>query len=225
MYKLLVKFPSRNRPEKFKTRLNEYIGACSGKHQVRFVISMDEDDETMNTDDIKKFLDELKSNQGVDLVYHYGDSKTKIEACNADMDGETFDVLLLISDDMVLQQTNYDDIIYEAFQETFPDYSGGIKFSDGLRRDVLMTLPIIGRKIYEKWGYIYNPEYTSIYCDTEQTEVLYRMKKFAVSDMCLAKHEWTSEPFDELHARNENRQMYEKDGAVFEARKTRNFDL
>ena len=127
MYKLLVKFPSRNRPEKFKTRLNEYIGACSGKHQVRFVISMDEDDETMNTDDIKKFLDELKSNQGVDLVYHYGDSKTKIEACNANLEGESADVLMLISDDMIPQMANYDEIIFDAYADTYPDFDGGIK--------------------------------------------------------------------------------------------------
>ena len=88
-----------------------------------------------------------------------------------------------------------------------------------------MTLPIIGWKVYEKWGYIYNPEYTSVYCDTEQTEVLLRTKKLAVSDMCLAKHEWTPQPFDELHARNENQKMYEIDGAIFEKRKSRNFDI
>ena len=197
MYKLIVKFPSRNRPEKFKSILDQYIGGCSGKHHVRFVITMDEDDSTMNTD----------------------------EACNANMENEDADVILLISDDMVLQQPNYDDIIYSTFQETFPDYSGGLKFHDGIRQDALMTLPIIGWKVYEKWGYIYNPEYTSLYGDTEQTEVLIRMKKFAVSDICIAKHEWTSEPFDELHARNENTEMYEKDGAIFHSRRMNNYDL
>jgi hypothetical protein len=224
MYKLLVKFPSRNRPEKFKSILDQYIGGCSGKHHVRFVITLDEDDSTMNTDDIRSFIDSHIKN-GVDISYHYGNSKTKVEACNANMENEDADVILLISDDMVLQQPNYDDIIYNTFQETFPDYSGGLKFSDGIRQDALMTLPIIGWKVYEKWGYIYNPEYTSLYGDTEQTEVLMRMKKFAVSDICIAKHEWTSEPFDELHARNENAKMYEKDGAIFHSRRMNNYDL
>jgi hypothetical protein len=219
-----VKFPSRNRPEKFKSILDQYIGGCSGKHHVRFVITMDEDDSTMNTDDIRSFIDSHIKN-GVDISYHYGNSKTKVEACNANMENEDADVILLISDDMVLQQPNYDDIIYSTFQETFPDYSGGLKFHDGIRQDALMTLPIIGWKVYEKWGYIYNPEYTSLYGDTEQTEVLIRMKKFAVSDICIAKHEWTSEPFDELHARNENTEMYEKDGAIFHSRRMNNYDL
>jgi hypothetical protein len=224
MYKLLVKFPSRNRPNKFKSILEQYIGACSGKHHVRFVITLDEDDETMNNDGIKSLLDSYIEN-GVDLVYHYGNSKTKVEACNANLDGEMADVILLISDDMVLQQESYDDIIYKAFQEAFPDYSGGIKFHDGLRSDILMTLPLIGWEIYERFGYIYNPKYTSLYCDTEQTEVLIRLGKLAASDVCIAKHEWTPQPFDELHARNENAEMYEKDGAIFHTNKANGFYL
>ena len=110
MSKLLVKFPSRNRPDKFKNILDDYTSKVSGKHEVRFVISMDSDDPTMNNDEIKNYL-EGKRDEGVDLVYYYGESKTKVEACNANMDGETFDVLLLISDDMALNSDNYDEII------------------------------------------------------------------------------------------------------------------
>lgn len=224
MSKLLIKFPTRNRPDKFKKVLNRYIEFLSGNHDVRFVISMDEDDKTMNTKDIKTFLKRLRK-KGTDLVYHYGNSKTKVEACNANLEGESADVLMLVSDDMNPQTRNYDDIIFDAFSRTFPDFNGGVKFSDGLRNDILMTLPIIGWKVYEDWGYIYNPEYTSLYCDTEQTIALQMTNKLAVSDVCIAKHEWTSEPFDELHARNENPQMYQKDGSVFERRRSRNFDV
>ena len=208
MFKLLVKFPSRNRPEKFKSILNRYVEWLSGKHSVRFIITMDEDDSTMNVDEIKEYLDSHIKN-GVDLSYYYGNSKTKVEACNAN-------VIMLISDDMVLQQKNYDDLIFENFQVALPEYDGGIKFFDGLRPDILMTLPVIGWKFYEKFGYIYNPKYTSLYCDTEQTEVLYKLGKLAVNNICLAKHEWTAEPFDELHARNENLEMYEKDGIIYQ---------
>jgi|TARA_R100000030_G_scaffold100842_2_gene94935 hypothetical protein len=224
MSKLLVKFPSRNRPEKFRNILDDYTSRTSGKHDVRFVITMDFDDETMNNDEIKNYLESLKSN-GIDLVYHYGNSKTKVEACNANLDGESADVILLISDDMALQQDNYDDIILSDFAKYLPDYDGGIKYHDGLRDDVLMTLPVIGWKFYEKYGYIYNPEYTSVYCDTEQTNVLMLLNKLAVSTTCIAKHEWTSQPFDELHARNENAQMYQKDGEIFYRNQSMNFNV
>ena len=224
MSKLLVKFPSRNRPEKFRDILDNYTSRTSGKHEVRFVVTMDSDDVTMNNDEIKNYLESLKD-KGVDLVYHYGESKTKVEACNANLDGEKADVILLISDDMILQQDNYDDIILSDFAKHLPDFDGGIKYHDGLRNDALMTLPKNGWNFYEKLGYIYNPEYTSVYCDTEQTSVLMILEKLVVSNLCIAKHDWTPQPFDELHARNENAQMYEKDGQVFYKNKAVNFNV
>ena len=40
----------------------------SGKHHVRFVITLDEDDETMNNDDIKSFLDIRSVEYGADSI-------------------------------------------------------------------------------------------------------------------------------------------------------------
>jgi len=224
MSKLIVKFPSRNRPAKFRDILDNYTSRISGKHEVRFVISMDTDDETMNNDEIKNYLESLRDS-GIDLVYYYGDSKTKVEACNADLAGEKGDVIMLISDDMVLQQDNYDDIILSDFAKHLPNFDGGIKYHDGLRDDALMTLPVIGWNFYEKLGYIYNPEYTSVFCDTEQTSVLMILNKLVVSETCIAKHDWTPQPFDELHARNENAQMYDKDGHIFYKNRLTNFNV
>ena len=107
MSKLLIKFPTRSRPEKFKKVLQKHIDYLSEKHDVRFVITMDEDDDTMNTDEMRKWLDDLD----VDLKYNYGQSKNKIEACNADMEGESADVMLLTSDDMIPCLEGYDDIM------------------------------------------------------------------------------------------------------------------
>jgi len=212
MKKLLIKFPTRNRPEKFKKVLQLYIDMLSGKHNVRFVVTMDEDDSTMNTQEIKEWLNSLP----VNIKYNYGHSKTKIQAVNADLDGEEADVLLLASDDMIPQIKNYDDIIFQGFEQVFPDFDGAIKFNDGLRNDDLMTLCVMGWPLYKQFGYIYHPEYTSLYADTEQTMVLKKMQKFAVSEICLIKHVWTAAPWDELHARNENSEMYSKDKEVFD---------
>ncbi len=222
--KLVIKFPTRSRPHKFKPLLDKYIDFLSGKHDIRFVITMDDDDETMNNDDIKSFIENHKSN-GIDIVYHYGQSKTKIEACNANLDGESGDVLLLISDDMVPVTRNYDDIIYQNYQEVFPDYSGAIKFNDGLRGDNLMTLPCLGWKLYESFGYVYHPDYESLYCDNEQTQACAMIGKLAVSGICIIQHQWMSsedERADELHKRNES--FYDRDHKVFEERMSRKFE-
>ena len=116
MSKIVVKFPTRSRPEKFKQVLQKYIDFLSGKHELRFVITMDEDDKTMNNPEIKEWLDSLD----VDLKYNYGQSKTKIEACNADLEGEKGDILVLVSDDMTPCLEGWDDIIAEGFNQMFP---------------------------------------------------------------------------------------------------------
>lgn len=221
--KLIYKFPSRNRPDKFKKVLEKSIKYLSGKNDVRFVITLDNDDETMNNDAMREWMDSL----GVDLIYHYGDSKSKIEACNANLEGEEGDIIILVSDDMIPCFEGWDEIIVQGFEQLYPDMVGAIKFFDGLRpkEDILMTLPVLGWGLYEKFGYIYHPDYTSLYCDNEMTMVCHSLNKLAISPLCLFRHEWTHKPFDDLHARNENKQMYEVDGKVFEERKKRNFDI
>ncbi|MGA1306623.1 MAG: hypothetical protein ACO30M_01840 [Candidatus Kapaibacteriota bacterium] len=89
----------------------------------------------------------------------------------------------------------------------------------------MMTLTVMGFPLYRKFGYIYNPEYKSLYCDNEQTEVCAALGKLAQSTLCIVRHEWTHEAFDTLHARNENREMYEIDSKTYEARKAKNFDM
>ena len=176
--KLIVKMATRSRPEKFKSVMQRYFDFLSGKHDVRFVISCDEDDETG-------------------------------------------DVLLVASDDMVPVMTNYDDIVYHAFQQTFPDYDGAVKFNDGLRNDMLMTLPCLGWKLYKAIGHVYHPDYTSVYCDNEQTQICHMLSKLAATPTCIINHQWVPgnhELADELHKRNENPEMYDKDKAVFDAR-------
>ena len=225
MSRLVIKFPTRNRPEKFKSVFTRYMTFLSGRHDVRFVVSMDADDATMNNDAMCEWFETRKRN--ADIKYCYGNSKSKIEACNADLEGEDGDVLLLASDDMNPQQMGYDEVIFKCFEQAFPDFNGAIKFWDGLRpkEDPLMTLTVMGFPLYKQFGYIYNPEYKSVYCDNEQTAVCHRLGKLAIAPYCIIRHEWTNEPFDTLHARNENKDMYDVDSKTFEARKAKNFDM
>ena len=88
-----------------------------------------------------------------------------------------------------------------------------------------MTLPVMGWKLYEAIGHLYHPSYTSLYSDNEMTQVCSMLGKFVRVDYCIFQHQWTPEPFDELHARNENQEMYKIDGAIFEQRQKDKFDI
>ena len=72
--KLLIKFPSRGRPGKFMKVFNMYRNMLSGKRDVSFLLSFDEDDATMNNTGIRNWLKSLGPNAHV----HFGHSNTKI---------------------------------------------------------------------------------------------------------------------------------------------------
>ena len=222
---LVIKFPTRNRPDKFKTVFTRYLTFLSGRHDVRFIVTMDEDDPTMNNPEMQQWISTRAQNAQIECFY--GQSKSKIEACNANLEGVDGDVLMLASDDMVPVLMGYDEIIYQVFQKAFPDYNGAVKFWDGLRpkEDPLMTLTVMGFPLYKRFGYIYHPSYKSLYCDNEQTQVCMALGKLARCDTCIIQHQWSGEPWDELHARNENREMYGVDGETFKARLAKKFDM
>ena len=225
MSRLVIKFPTRNRPDKFKDGFSKYLTCLSGRHDVQFIITMDVDDETMNNDSIKEWLTTRTKN--ANIKWFYGDSKTKIEACNANMEGVDGDVLLLASDDMMPVQMGYDEVIFQVFAHSYPNFDGAVKFWDGLRpkEDALMTLTCMGFPLYKQFGYIYNPEYKSLYCDNEQTQVCNALGKLVRCDICIIQHQWTHEPFDTLHARNENAEMYNVDRETHERRTANKFDM
>jgi len=223
MHRLVVKFPTRGRPEKFKEVFSRYLSMLSGKHATTFIISMDEDDESMNNPEIRQWLETRQTN--TDIRFFFGQSKSKVEAVNADLKNVDGDVLLLASDDMYPVIIGYDDIIFHCFAQAFPNFDGAIKFWDGFRRPELplMTLAVLGFPLYRKFGYIYHPAYQSVYCDDEQTQACLMTGRLAKVDICIIRHIWTPEPFDPLHARNESRAIYARDEAVFETRKAKNF--
>tara|TARA_R100000458_G_C8272613_1_gene247473 strand:+ start:1714 stop:2439 length:726 start_codon:yes stop_codon:yes gene_type:complete len=232
--KLLIKAPTRSRPEKFKEVISKYINFLSGKHYVRILVTVDLDDETMNNEEMRKWMDE-KNEEGkkagyYEMEYKFGNSKSKIEAVNNDMEGEEFDILLLFSDDMIPQIENYDDIIVQNMEHHYPDCDGALNFNDGLRPDWprIMTLAILSRPIYESMGHIYNPEYKSVYADDEQTTVCRLLGKLTNLDLCIIRHEWlpgNHPDADEMHAEQESPEMYAYDRAIFERRMSENFGI
>lgn len=220
--KLLIKFPTRGRKDKFFSVLKVYRDFLSGLNDVHFMINMDNDDVTMNNDLVKN---ELESFQG--LTYYYGNSKTKIEAVNSDLEKYTdWDIVLLASDDMVPRIKGYDDIIIENMKSNFPNTDGILFFNDGYQQNKLNTLCILGKKYYERFGYIYNPEYKSCWADNEFMEVGYKLNRQEYIDKVIIRHEhpdWGFGGQDVVH--RQNLENYHHDRAVYLKNKNNNFDV
>ncbi len=227
--KLLIKFPTRGRPDQVLPLLERYRDMLSGRHDVCFLITLDVDDPTMQNSVVMKRLNRLSEGRsGISSIVSIGNSKTKIQAVNADMDKapSDWDVILLASDDMVPQKQGYDAIIFEHMLSHYPDLDGTLWFFDGYTRKVC-TLVVMGKPYYERFGYIYHPDYLSLWCDNEWTEVAKKLGKLQYVDCTIIKHEHFANTktikADTLYKRNEA--FYEQDKALYHLRKKNGFHL
>lgn len=218
--RILVKFPIRHRREKFFQTLGKYISMADDLTQIRFVITCDQDDPEMNNDAVRAVMDDIPN-----LEYHYGNSKTKIEACNADVPKDGWDILVLASDDMIPVVRGWDTIIRYKMVHHFPNCDGVLHFWDGHQKDHINTLSIMGKGWYDRWGYIYNPIYRTMWCDNEFTQVSRMLKREAYFREVIIEHQHPysgAVPMDDLYIRNNDNSF---DQRIFEVRKAHNFYL
>jgi hypothetical protein len=220
--KLLIKFPTRQRPQKFFAALNKYIELAKDLKNTGFLITLDSDDTSMNNEQI---IDKLESyKKQIKIVYFFGNSKTKIQAVNADVEKIVgWDVLLLASDDMIPIVNGYDETIRNDMHQHFSDTDGTLWYSDG-GQDRINTLCILGKRYYERFNYIYNPEYISLWCDNEFTDVSVALNKVYRSNKVIIEHQhpaWQKSNSDLLYNRND--QYMNIDGATYQRRRLNNF--
>jgi len=175
----------------------------------------------MNTPEAKAKFQHMSK-----VEVHYGNSKTKVEAINADVpDPSIWDCLLVASDDFHPKVHGYDDVIWQKMKQHFPDMDGSLWFDDGHVSKRLNTLVVEGSTYYKRFGYIYHPKYMSYWCDNEYQmcgELLGRQPYF--NQVILQHRHWTmTHTEDALVVRN--RPPWDHDKNLFEARATRRFDL
>ena len=219
--KILVKFPTRSRSAQFLKVLNLLNEKATDKENVFYLISVDSDDHTMQ--DITTQIGDMIP--FMNLALEYGQSNNKIHACNRDMEeAQDWDIVVLMSDDMIPQVEGWDDTIREAMTRYYPDTDGCLWFNDGYQ-DRICTMCIIGKKYYDRFNYIYHPDYHSLFCDNEFTEVAQGLDKMTYFTTVLFKHEHFANNSmvtrDKLYDRNEA--LFNIDKQTYERRKAQGF--
>lgn len=220
--KILFKFPARHRRDKLFSTLDKYYSMMVNKEDFYFLVSIDHDDQELNTVEVTDRLNSYKN-----LTCVVGESKGKIAACNRDINEfiEPWDIVVLVSDDMIPKITGFDMMIRKDFK-TFPDLDGVLWYNDGHTGDSLNTLCILGRKYYDRFGYIYHPSYISLYCDNEFMEVSKLLGKVKYSSLVIIEHQhwaWGYGEMDPLY--QENEKFIGEDGENFLKREKENFGL
>ena len=220
--KLLIKFPTRNRKNKFFKVLRQYQNLCEDLDNTYFLITLDNDDESMNSSDVEDIFNTFKNIKVV-----YGTSNSKIHAVNRDIElVNDWDIVLLASDDMTPKVKGYDNIIRNKMKEFYSDTDGILWFNDGHMGNKLNTLCILGKKYYDRFGYIYYPEYKSVWSDNEFMLVGNLLGKQTYFEQVIIEHEhpeWGYGSRDEIHQNNSKNENQDK--LLFTKRKDNNFYL
>lgn len=219
---ICYKFASRSRPAKFFDTIHN-INAQAVHRRYFILASLDQDDPTMNKEDVRGWI-----HMHPEIIAYYGVSGSKIAAINRDMEkAPHWNILINVSDDMRFIVKGFDQEIISHFQEYFPDGDGVLHYPDGNEPGTrVMTMTIAGRKYYERFGYIYPPEYKSLWCDVEATEVAQRLGKWKYINQQLFDHQHPAHnkaPMDPQYQVTESH--FYADFAIYERRKAVNFGL
>jgi hypothetical protein len=223
--KILIKYPSRSRPERFFEGLDSITKLVADKDNYFIACTLDEDDTTMNNPDV---LGRIAGYPNARCFV--GKSANKIDAINRDLAEleleYDWDILACMSDDMRFIAYGWDQLIREGFQHNVPDLDGFLHYPDSTARNMLCTMSIMGRKYYERFGYIYHPSYQSLWCDNEAMEVAQMLGKYWYMGIQLFDHlhpAYNLAPWDEQYTRQQG--LWGVDEANYIERKRHNFYL
>jgi hypothetical protein len=164
-----------------------------------------------------------------ELTVKWGLSKGKVDAVNRDLDDlPECDILIIMSDDIKFESFGFDDDIRDAFRKYFPDLDGTIHFPDDHGGQKTIIVSMVGINLYKKLGYLYHPDYESVYCDDDFTNLTKKTGKYKFVNKRLFSHNhpiWTKTGWDDQYKHNERPEVYKRDHIVFERRKATNYGL
>lgn len=205
--RILYNFATRSRPQKFIEAVNSINDNALHKDYV-ILVKVDRDDKTMwNIPDLPY------------VIYMEGESKNKIHAINRDIIGG-WDILVNMSDDMRFTKKGFDLELIEQF-DTLDLF---LHYPDGYVNERLTTMSIMGREYFNRFGYVYHPDYVSLWCDNEAHEQAIELGKYRYVNEKIFIHDhpaWTGATPDQQLI--ETQKYYRQDERTYKKRKACGF--
>ena len=186
--KILFKFATRSRPEKFLSCIDFLYKNLADKENYLIAVTADRDDKTMfNKAVLTQVKQRIKLGYKINIIF--GESKNKIHAINRDMEIFTdWDIVVVLSDDMVCEKQGFDNKIRQHMNNLYSDLDGCLHFDDGYKHEELCTMSIMGRKYFLRFNYLYYPSYISLFADDEFTQVGKILQKITYFPEILFRH-------------------------------------
>lgn len=207
--RILIKWASRERPEVFARQLPLWDNG-----RVDFLIALDENDPAL-----QRYLDMMPSGR-VRVIVDQSPAG-KVRAMNLGVADFDWDILILAQDDSRPYGPACDATICGLFEKHGLDCC--LFSPDGYRKDDMNTQVIVGRKYFDRFGYIYHPDYIATWCDNEFTDVSRANGREVRVKQPLILHDWIGHngKGDDLLRRNESH--FHVDKATYLRRKAAGF--
>lgn len=118
---------------------------------------------------LPEYIRQLELVDDIPVLICLGASKSKVDAINRSLPAIDWDILLTFSDDMRFTVYGWDIMVRDQFADGNTDKF--VHFWEKDSGDRVSVMDVVGRKYYLRDLWIYNPEYQSLFCDEEKTEV------------------------------------------------------
>lgn len=212
--------PSRSRPHKAAMTASQWMGNAKDREDVQYIVSLDKDDNTCEAYD--ELFDQMNADVEESLYRGcYHNNRSCIDAINNAAKLSTGDIIIVVSDDFDRPPMHWDKLILDAVGSN-RDFV--LKTNDGLQPWII-TLPIMGRKYYERFGYIYYPEYRHMFADTEMSHVGDLLGKKITADIYIPHRHYTTGYNERDAVSNRNDSTWHQGEALYLSRLERDFDL
>lgn len=222
MRKILIKYATRGRADWFKKAMVNMQATISDDVNFAILISADYDDAQMYNHSMMALAETMNNSRLV-----FGNSKSKIDAINRDMDQIIdWDILINMSDDMSFCVQGWDNIIRQRVKDIWGESTDFFAhFNDGYTGDKLPTMSIMGRKYYDRDGYIYHSSYKSFSSDAEAYYVAMMRERYHYFPEVLFLHQHpTNTPMKNDHTYHINSLHTDHDTKNYFERLKRYFD-
>lgn len=222
--RICYSFASKSRTVRMFQTLDN-IRQLSNSDNYFIVLKLDLDDATMNRPEIIKHL----KDKYPECIVKWGSSTGKIHAINRSLeDLPPCDIIIVQSDDMLWETKGFDDEIRTSFETHFPNLDGVLHYPDSFAKSRTMTLTIMGINLYHQLGYLYHPDFLSVYADNHLTEMTRKMGKYVFINKKIFEHHHPISglvPWDAQYRATESKENYRIDRETFLRHQANNFGL
>lgn len=210
--KISILHPSWKRPQLAYQCYKEWTSKCEYIEYIEYILCLSEKDPTLS-----EYRELFKDT--IVIVLTIADNGL-VKQANAAAVASTGNLLICISDDFVCPEF-WDTLLLAGLQGK-EDYV--VKTQDGLQ-PYIITLPIMDRMFYNRFGYIYNNLYYHMYGDQELAEVGKLLNRTITKPYYFRHNHYTTgiNPKDEVNVKNDSFMMIDKE--TYLKREAKKFDI